>query len=55
MSDEVLRAIGKNMDQINKTAINDISISCAHENNHPYFAVSCIYLDDEIFVMKDLL
>ena len=57
MSDEVFRATGKrlkNMDQINKTDISDI-ISYIHEKNQPNYSISRIYLDYDNFVMQDLL
>ena len=58
ISDEVFRAIGKklnNMDQINKTDISNISISYVHEKNQPNFPKSCIYLDYENVLKQDLL
>ena len=58
MSDEVFRAIGKtwkHMDQINKTDINEISISYVNEKNQLNFSMSCIDLDHGIFVTQDLL
>ena len=47
--------VKKNMDQINKADINNISISYLHEKNQLYFSMSLICLDYEIFVMQNLL
>ena len=59
MSDQVFRAIGKkvkrNMDHINKTDINDISISYVHKKiNLISKSMSYIHLDYDMFVMEDL-